>query len=115
MPGGPGRASAAGPRRSRPGPPPDRLLSRHHGGQLIDVQLHEPVGLDELAQDLRAGGRFTVRDHPTGGDCTYQVLAEVLALALAAVLPTGAASAALNPAAVLTGLYQGGAPPAGAR
>ncbi|UNO41955.1 polyhydroxyalkanoate synthesis regulator DNA-binding domain-containing protein [Streptomyces sp. MST-110588] len=120
VPGGPGRlppAGAGSPRRHRhrPGPPPDRVLNRHGGGRLIDVRLHEPVTLDELIQDLRASRQFVVRDHRTGEDCTYQVLAEVIAWALGAWVPTAAAHSPLNPATLLGDPPRRGATPTGGR
>ncbi|MBC2878037.1 MULTISPECIES: polyhydroxyalkanoate synthesis regulator DNA-binding domain-containing protein [Streptomyces] len=71
---------------SRQGPPgPARVvreLTRHHDGSLHDTTAHRPVSLGELADDVRAGATFRARDAATNRDCTYQVLATVLAGAL---------------------------------
>ncbi|MET9644796.1 polyhydroxyalkanoate synthesis regulator DNA-binding domain-containing protein [Streptomyces syringium] len=67
-PPGPGRAA--------------RELTRHHDGSLYDIAAHRPVSLGELADDVRAGATFRARDAATNRDCTYQVLATVLAGAL---------------------------------
>ncbi|MGI5335948.1 polyhydroxyalkanoate synthesis regulator DNA-binding domain-containing protein [Streptomyces sp. CA-181903] len=56
-----------------------RGLTRHHDGSLHDTGLHRPISLGELADDVRAGRSFRARDASTGEDCTYQVLAVVLA------------------------------------
>ncbi|WP_185836830.1 polyhydroxyalkanoate synthesis regulator DNA-binding domain-containing protein [Streptomyces sp. WAC 06783] len=107
--GGPGPSSPAGSHRHRPGPPPDRLLNRHTDGRLYDVRLHEPVTPDELAQEVRAGHTFAVRDHHTGTDCTYQVLAQVMAHALGATVQAAAQHTG-NPAGLLTALAHSTAP-----
>ncbi|MEU1134543.1 polyhydroxyalkanoate synthesis regulator DNA-binding domain-containing protein, partial [Streptomyces sp. NPDC005900] len=87
MLGDPDGAAPAGSRQHRPEPPNDHVLARHRGGRLYDVRLHEPVSLEELAQDLRAGSQFTAHDHRTGDDCTYQVLAEVVTWVLGTSVP----------------------------
>lgn len=70
--GAPPRAGAAAP---------ERVLYRQRGGELYDAHQHQRVGLDELAQEVRAGGHFRVYDQATGSECTYHVLSEVVAQA----------------------------------
>lgn len=86
--------------RVQPGPPPERVLSRHSSGQLYDVRLQEPVTLGQLTQELRAGRAFRAHDHGTGRDCSFQVLAEVLTCAVGAAA-LGGRGGLLHPAATL--------------
>ncbi|MFF7730931.1 polyhydroxyalkanoate synthesis regulator DNA-binding domain-containing protein [Streptomyces sp. NPDC008001] len=77
-----------------------RELTRHQDGSLYDTAAHRPVLFGELADDIRAGATFRARDAATDQDCTYQVLAAVLAGALS-WLPApfgrgGASSAAIS-------------------
>ena len=62
----------------------ERTLSRESDGVLHDAAARRHVGLDELRQQVRAGGVFRVQDRATGGDCTFQVLAAVLGTAVPA-------------------------------
>ncbi|GAA0443306.1 hypothetical protein ABZ951_21535 [Streptomyces sp. NPDC046215] len=59
-----------------------RELARHHDGSLHDATARRPVSFGELADDVREGAIFRARDAATDQDCTYQVLAAVLAGAL---------------------------------
>lgn len=73
------RTEGAGPGGTPVRTPPTRDLARHHDGSLFDMARQRPVALAELAEDVRAGGSFRARDAATGRDCTYRVLAAVLA------------------------------------
>lgn len=57
---------------------PERMLFRRSDGVLYDAADRRRVGLDELRQEVRAGGVFRVQDRATGCDCTFQVLAAVI-------------------------------------
>lgn len=57
---------------------PERVLYRQRGGELYDARQRQRVGLDELAQEVGAGGQFRVYDQVTGNECTYHVLSEVV-------------------------------------
>ncbi|MFD5086085.1 polyhydroxyalkanoate synthesis regulator DNA-binding domain-containing protein [Kitasatospora sp. NPDC058201] len=65
----------------------ERLLVRMEGGRLLDARTRRPVTLEALADDVRRGRCFRVRDGESGVEYTYQVLAQVLLTALAPVLP----------------------------
>ncbi|MER5784292.1 polyhydroxyalkanoate synthesis regulator DNA-binding domain-containing protein [Streptomyces mobaraensis] len=73
------RTEGAGAGGSPARTPPARDLARHHDGSLYDTARQCPVALAELAEDVRGGGSFRARDAATGRDCTYRVLAAVLA------------------------------------
>ncbi|MFD6337729.1 polyhydroxyalkanoate synthesis regulator DNA-binding domain-containing protein [Streptomyces sp. NPDC060131] len=68
----------------------ERHLVRTEGGQLFDTFMCRPVTVEELADDVRRGRRFRVREGESGGECTYQVLAQVLLTALAPAAPVAA-------------------------
>ncbi|MEV7434968.1 polyhydroxyalkanoate synthesis regulator DNA-binding domain-containing protein [Streptomyces griseoviridis] len=74
----------------------ERLLVRTETGQLFDARTRQPVTLEGLATDLRYGRRFRATEARGGGDCTYQVLAQVLLAALAPTTP-GATRTAATP------------------
>ncbi|MET9535656.1 MULTISPECIES: polyhydroxyalkanoate synthesis regulator DNA-binding domain-containing protein [unclassified Streptomyces] len=65
----------------------ERLLVRTERGLLFDARTRQSVTLDELAADVRAGRRFRATEDRGGGECTYQVLAQVLLAALAPTAP----------------------------
>ncbi len=71
------------------GPDPQRLLTRAEGGILVDSLTGRRISSAELADDVRGGRRFRARDSG-GGECTYQVLVQVLLAALASGPEAGA-------------------------
>ncbi|MEU1824071.1 hypothetical protein ABZ502_16790 [Streptomyces abikoensis] len=64
-----------------------RLLCRYDDGTVYDPDTGRLVALGELVHDLRTGRRFAAYEHGTDTECTYRLLAEILAAALG--LPTG--------------------------
>ncbi|MFL0021339.1 polyhydroxyalkanoate synthesis regulator DNA-binding domain-containing protein [Streptomyces sp. NBUL23] len=72
---------------TNPGTDEERLLVRTDSARLSDARTRQIVTLDELAADVRAGRRFRVTEDRCGGECTYQVLAQVLLAALAPAAP----------------------------
>lgn len=80
---------------------------------LYDLDARHPIGLDGLADHVRAGGTFTAVAHDTGIDCTRLVLADLLhhqAGAQAAnAVGGGLASLREAGASLLQGLLLGGA------
>ncbi|MER6190124.1 polyhydroxyalkanoate synthesis regulator DNA-binding domain-containing protein [Streptomyces cyaneofuscatus] len=65
----------------------ERLLVRTDSARLFDARTRQIVTLDELAADVRAGRLFRATEELGGGECTYQVLAQVLLAALASAAP----------------------------
>ncbi|MCC2280894.1 hypothetical protein LKL35_36850 [Streptomyces sp. ET3-23] len=61
---------------------PPRVLCCFEDGTIRDHSTHLRVPLDDLVKDPRDGRRFTAHEHPAGTDCTYRVLAGVLATAV---------------------------------
>jgi hypothetical protein len=55
------------------------MLVREPDGGLTDMAQQRLVDVAELLDDLRSGRPFRVRRRSTGGNCTIEVLAEVLA------------------------------------
>ncbi|MFJ3216484.1 hypothetical protein ACIPLC_11250 [Kitasatospora sp. NPDC086801] len=81
-------------RRGVPGPSTgtdaERRLIREENGLLADSLTGRRVSLAELADDMRNGRRFQARERASGGECTYQVLVQVLLAALASGPVAGA-------------------------
>jgi polyhydroxyalkanoate synthesis repressor PhaR len=50
------------------------LIKRYAGRRLYDTVNASYVTLDDLAEIILAGGRFTVRDAETGTDITRDIL-----------------------------------------
>ncbi|PJN32303.1 hypothetical protein CG747_43265 [Streptomyces sp. CB02959] len=55
------------------------MLCCFEDGTIRDPATHLPVPPGALAGDLCGGRRFTAYERATGADCTYRVLAQVLA------------------------------------
>ncbi|WP_411119876.1 polyhydroxyalkanoate synthesis regulator DNA-binding domain-containing protein [Streptomyces sp. 058-1L] len=91
----------------------ERLLVRTEVGRLFDARTRRPVTLEGLADDVRCGRRFRVREDESGNECTYQVLAQVLNTRLAPTVParTQAACGASGMAESLFGAGGEGSPP----
>ncbi|MFJ9210277.1 polyhydroxyalkanoate synthesis regulator DNA-binding domain-containing protein [Streptomyces sp. NPDC102264] len=71
----------------------ERHLVRTEGGRLFDTLTRRPVTVEELADDVRRGRRFRVREGESRSECTYQVLAQVLLTALSPAVPVAARAA----------------------
>lgn len=56
-----------------------RVLLRDRDGMLYDPAQNRSVSIDEVADDVRARRFIRVKRLETGADCTYEVLAEILA------------------------------------
>ncbi|MFE2728344.1 hypothetical protein [Kitasatospora sp. NPDC059327] len=93
----------------------ERVLVRSEGGLLVDALTCRRVSLKELADDIRRGRRFRARDGVSGQDRTYQVLAQVLGVALGTEWVTGGPGVigGLLAAAVREGPSAGGGPEEG--
>ena len=56
-----------------------RMLLRDRDGTLYDPAQNRSVSIEEVADDVRARRFIRVKRLETGSDCTYEVLAEILA------------------------------------
>ncbi|PXX69237.1 hypothetical protein DFR70_102925 [Nocardia tenerifensis] len=66
-----------------------RRLERESDGTLSEADTGATVHLEELAEGLRIGSRFRVSARGTGVDCTVQVFADALGVALSGDGPRG--------------------------
>jgi polyhydroxyalkanoate synthesis regulator protein len=57
---------------------PRRVVRREADGTLYDIDECRSIKVEDLRNEVRAGRRFRASRYDTGGDCTYEILTEIL-------------------------------------